>query len=108
LADRGPGGFFDAVSRMGNALILDSRVILAHRRSWPSAADRFHSDLGQPEHIEDPFLRDFTAAAVEAPIPVVLGGHSLVSGGLWALVDAAWSRVRGDVPRLTVSLEEIS
>jgi hypothetical protein len=91
---------------MGNALILDSRVILAHRRSWPPAADRFHSDLRQPGRIEDPFLREFTAAAMGAPIPVVLGGHSLVSGGLWALVDAAWSRVEGQVPRLTTPLEE--
>jgi len=108
LADRGPGGFFDTLSRMGEGLILDSRVILAHRRSWPSTADRFHSDLGQTEQIEDPFLREFTAAAVGSPIPVILGGHSLVSGGLWALVDAAWSRVQEDVPRLTMSLEEIS
>jgi len=105
LEDRGPWGFFDALSQMGDALILDSRVILAHRRSWPPTADRFHSDLGQPEQIEDPFLREFTAAALEAPIPVVLGGHSLVSGGLWALVDAAWSRVEGEVPRRVKSLE---
>ena len=99
LEDRSPRGFFDALSQMGNALILDSRVILAHRRSWPPAADRFHSDLHQPAQIKDPFLREFTTAALEAPIPVVLGGHSLVSGGLWALVDAAWSRMEGNVPR---------
>jgi len=105
LEDRGPWGFFDALSQMGDALILDSRVILAHRRSWPPTADRFHSDLGQPGQIEDPFLREFTAAALEASIPIVLGGHSLVSGGLWALVDAAWSRVEGEVPRRVKSLE---
>jgi len=99
LEDRDVQGFFEVLSQMGNALILDSRVILAHRRSWPSAADRFHSDLGQPEQIEDPFLREFTTAALKAPIPVLLGGHSLVSGGLWALVDAAWSQVEGDMPR---------
>jgi len=99
VADRGPWGFFDTLSQMGQALILDSRVILAHRRSWPPAADRFYSDLRQPEQIEDPFLQEFTTAALEAPMPIVLGGHSLVSGGLWALVDAAWSRVEGDVPR---------
>ncbi|MEA3346224.1 MAG: hypothetical protein U9Q78_08330 [Chloroflexota bacterium] len=105
LDDRGPRGFFDTLSQIGDALILDSRVILAHRRSWPSAADRFHSDLRQPERMKAPCLREFTAAAIEASIPVVLGGHSLVSGGLWALVDAAWSRVEGEVPRLRVPLE---
>jgi CTP:molybdopterin cytidylyltransferase MocA len=58
-------------------------------RRWPSAADRFYSDLGQPEQIEDAWLRSFTAAALEAAIPIVMGGHSLVSGGLYALVEIA-------------------
>ena len=38
----------------------------------------------------DPVVRDLTAAARAAPIPVVLGGHSLVAGGIWALAEAAW------------------
>jgi hypothetical protein len=105
LEDRGPRGFFDSLSEMSAALILDSRVVLAHRRSWPSASDRFHSDLRDAEQIRDPLLREFTAAALEASIPVILGGHSLVSGGLWALVDAAWSRVEGEVPRRSGSPE---
>jgi CTP:molybdopterin cytidylyltransferase MocA len=99
LEDRGPRGFFDYVSQMSQALVLDSRVVLAHRRSWPSASDRFSSDLLDAQHIRDPGLREFTAAAVEASMPVILGGHSLVSGGLWALVDAAWSGVKGEVSR---------
>ncbi|MDO9066502.1 MAG: hypothetical protein Q7U96_05410, partial [Chloroflexota bacterium] len=44
----------------------------------------------QPELIANPFARQFTEAAMQAPIPVVLGGHTLVAGGLWALIDAAW------------------
>ncbi len=95
----GPMDFFESLSHMAAALILDTRVILAHRQSWPSGSDRYYSDLRDPQHIQDAFLREFTLAAREAPIPVVLGGHSLVSGGLWALVDAAWSRVVGEVPR---------
>ena len=69
-----------------------SRPKAPSRRIWPSAADRFYSDLRQPEKISDPWVRRFTEAAIEAPIPVVLGGHSLVSGGLYALVEAAWAR----------------
>ncbi|HEY8884495.1 MAG TPA: hypothetical protein VIO35_04220, partial [Chloroflexota bacterium] len=67
-----------------------------------SASDRFHSDLLQPEAIVDPVARAFTQAALAAPIPVVLGGHSLVAGGLWVLSDAAWrerDRELGLTPR---------
>jgi len=106
LEDRGPHGFFEALNQMGEALILDSRVILAHRRSWPSTSDRFCSDLRQPEQIADPFLARFTAAALESSVPVVLGGHSLVSGGIWALVDAAWSRVEGQIPQRSEPSDE--
>jgi len=99
LDEKGPEGFFESISQMTTALILDSRVIMAHRQIWPSGSDRFQSDLHNAQHIQDTFLREFTAAARGAPIPVILGGHSLVSGGLWALVDAAWSRVEGEIPR---------
>ncbi len=36
------------------------------------------------------FLKEFTQAANDAPIPVLLGGHSLISGGLMLLNEAAW------------------
>ena len=80
--------FFAEMSELADAMFLDSRVILAARKrgAWPSPADRFNSDLRRPDEIADPFLRDFTAAALAAPIPIVLGGHSLVSGGLLALL----------------------
>jgi hypothetical protein len=93
--------FFSTLATMGQALFLDSRVLFAHRGLWPSAADRFHSDLRQPGQIEDPFVRDLTEAAMAAPLPVIMGGHSLVSGGIYALVDAAWARGH-DVPRHVV------
>ncbi len=90
--------FFETLATMGQALFLDNRVIFAHRRTWPSAADRFFSDLRQPAQISDPFVRAMTEAAMAAPVPVIMGGHSLVSGGMYALVDAAWARGH-DVPR---------
>ncbi len=82
--------FFTVLGGLGDAAFIDTRVILAHFRLWPPPEERFYSDLRQPEKISLPFLREFTAAAKEAPIPVVLGGHSLVSGGLCALTEAAW------------------
>jgi CTP:molybdopterin cytidylyltransferase MocA len=79
--------FFHEMGELADAMFLDSRVMMAARGSWSSPADRFYSDLRRPDDIADPFLREFTAAALAAPIPVVLGGHSLVSGGLLALID---------------------
>jgi hypothetical protein len=85
----GPQRFFETLAELGQAILLDSRVIFAHLGVWPSASDRYNSDLRRPGRIADPIAREFTAAAMAAPVPVVLGGHSLVSGGLYALVEAA-------------------
>jgi len=89
LARVGAEQFFAELSQMADAVFFDTRIILAHRRLWPPAADRYASDLGLTDRIGDPFLRELTAAAVAAPIPVVLGGHGVVAGGLYALVEIA-------------------
>ena len=101
LDEIGDERFFATLSTLGQAAFIDSRVIFAHRGLWPSAADRFYSDLRQPGKIADPFVRHFTEAAMRAPIPIVLGGHSLVAGGLYALIEAAWARGE-DLPRHVV------
>jgi hypothetical protein len=90
LAAVGVQRFFATVAELADAAFLDSRVILAHLGLQPSRADRFLSDLGRYEEIEDPFLRELTEGAARAAIPVALGGHSLVSGGLMALIEHAW------------------
>ena len=88
----GPTAFMDHLASLGDTALIDTRVLLAHRRSTATREDRFLSDLGRWESISDDFLREFTKAANLAPIPVVLGGHSLVAGGLMALVEAVWAR----------------
>jgi len=90
LAAVGVQRFFATVAELADAAFLDSRVILAHLGLQPSRADRFLSDLGRYEEIEDSFLRELTEGAARAAIPVALGGHSLVSGGLMALIEHAW------------------
>jgi hypothetical protein len=82
--------FFGELATLGDAAFIDTRVLLAHLGLHPSRADRFLSDLGRASEIEDPFLREFTEAAAKAAIPVMLGGHSLVSGSLMALIEVAW------------------
>ncbi|SRR6266480_4334018 len=82
--------FFELLPQLGDAAFIDTRVLLAHMRIDATREDRFLSDLGNWTAISDPFLRDFTRLATEADIPVLLGGHSLMSGGLMALNECAW------------------
>jgi hypothetical protein len=88
----GPERLFEVLAGFSDAVFFDSRVVFQHLRLGLSAADRFASDLGEVEGIADPAARAFTAAAVGARVPVVLGGRNVVAGGLWALTQAAWDR----------------
>jgi hypothetical protein len=83
----GPDALGICLAALGEAAIVDSRVLLAHRagsddRAWPSPADRAASDVLLAERIADPWLRALTASARDAAIPIVLGGHTLVGPGL--------------------------
>jgi hypothetical protein len=90
LREVGCRRFFDELAELSDAACIDTRPLLAHLGVRASRADRFWSDLGRADEIEEPFLREFTQAAREAPLPVVLGGHSLVAGGLMLLTEHAW------------------
>jgi hypothetical protein len=89
--------FFQTISAHASAAIIDSRVLFGHLGLWPSRPDRFFSDLFRPEAIEDPVVREFTREALGSPIPCILGGHTVVSGGLYALVDSAAVPLKRDV-----------
>ena len=82
--------FFQELAEMGQAAFIDTRPLFAHVGLKPSRPDRFLSDAMQPAGISDPWLRDFTAAACEAPLPVILGGSSLVAAGVQLMSEAAW------------------
>ena len=86
----GPAAFFDRLAQVASAAVLDTRPLLAVDGRLPPASDRFASDLFRVKEIEDPGWHAFTKAAANAPIPVLLGGHSLVSGGLYLLAEASW------------------
>ena len=87
LEQAGPRGFFQSLTGVCTAAVLDSRVLFAHLGHWPAAGERFYSDLLQPEQIADPAIRAFTEAARETPLPLLLGGQGLVAGGLLALAE---------------------
>ena len=100
LLDRdGPGALGEHLARFADAAIVDTRVLLAHRlgadaAAWPVAEDRFASDLLLAGRIADPWLRDLTASAADAPIPILLGGHTLVGPGVRLVVEGPWRGTR--------------
>jgi hypothetical protein len=117
LLDRdGPESLARTVATLADAAVIDTRVLLAHRHgadesAWPPAEDRFASDLLLPASIADPWLRALTASAMgPSPIaayayavaaatfpsdrPILLGGHTLVNGGLRLLAQRARAGAR--------------
>jgi hypothetical protein len=80
--------FMADICSMADAILWDTRVLWAANGVWPSEEDRYAADLGMVDAIGDPFIREFTHAVLNAPIPIVTGGHALVSGGLWALLES--------------------
>ncbi len=98
----GPVRFFSDLAQTADVAFIDTRVLFAHFDLNPSPADRYYSDLGRVDEIGDPFIRQFTAAANAAEIPVMLGGHSLVYGGLWALLEE-YNMIKHGVPALPTS-----
>ncbi len=88
----GPQALVDALTELADAVFMDTRPLFAHLGWEASRADRFHADLEDWRAIAHPDLQAFVRAVAEARVPIVLGGHALVSGGLLAAIDIAWSR----------------
>jgi hypothetical protein len=83
----GAEAFIESLEQMTDAVIWDTRVWMAAELGWPSAGDRFASDLGMVDEIQNTKLRDLTNAINEAEIPILAGGYGVVSGGLYALLE---------------------
>jgi hypothetical protein len=95
IEEQGPERLFQVLAGSADLVLLDSRVLFSHFGTWPSDTDRYRSDMFQHKDISDPMLKRLTQAAADAEVPVVLGGHSLIAGGLYALIDIVESG-RGD------------
>lgn len=96
MARSSPVELVAELARLGDAVVLDTRVLMAgvagssDAADWPPAEERFASDFLDSGRIATPWLRELVEAAASAPVPFVLGGHTLVSDGLRLIVRAAW------------------
>ncbi len=91
LAVRGPGALAETVAELADGALIDTRVLMADRfgideAAWPSAEDRFASDLLLPDAIADPWLAALTHSAQSASVPIQLGAHTLVGPGIRVLL----------------------
>lgn len=84
----GPGRLVELLEKMCQVAFMDTRVLFHHFKKRLSDHDRFNSDLGRWQVIADPEVRAFTRAVQGSSVPIILGGHSLVSGGLWLLSES--------------------
>ena len=91
-----PADLVQELGRLGDAVILDTRVVMAslagssRADAWPPEEERFASDFGAYAGIRTAWLRELTEAASASVVPVLCGGHALVTDGLRLIVASAW------------------
>jgi hypothetical protein len=96
MARTSPGELIAELARLGDAAVLDTRVLMAamvgtsDASAWPPEEDRFASDFGDATRIETEWLRELIEAATAASVPILMGGHGLIGDGLPLIVAAAW------------------
>lgn len=95
IESSGPRAFFADLAWCSDAAFIDTRVLFSHMGTKLSQEERFSSDLLLWEKVPGGDAACLTQAALDAQIPVMLGGHSLVSGAVRAL--AACTGRRGVV-----------
>lgn len=94
----GASRFFQTLGELADGALLDIRVWMAAAGRWPEPVDRYAADLFAVSEIRDPVIRGWIEAAAQAPLTVLVGGHTLVSAGLVALLEAALG-----IPRIALS-----
>ncbi|MDE2966262.1 MAG: hypothetical protein OXS30_02070 [Chloroflexota bacterium] len=86
----GTEGFVTRLSAVCDSMLWDTRPFFLHLGWNPTRSDRFWSDMGRWDEIADARLRDLVRGL--APHRALMGGHSLVAGGMLAGIDQAWTR----------------
>jgi len=91
--NRTPAELVTLLGQYGDVVVWDTRVYMAHLGVWPPPEERFASDLLEYDKLGHPQLRDLIRACAQSPTPFLLGGHALVSGGLYLASELAWRGV---------------
>ncbi len=96
MARSSPAELVDELACLGDAVVLDTRVLMAavagssDAALWPPEEERFASDFGGAGRVATPWLRELTEAATRSSVPFLFGGHGLIGDGLRIIVAAAW------------------
>jgi hypothetical protein len=90
-------GFFRYLEDYCDAAFIDTRVLFGHWHLQLDNDDRFFSDLGEYERIKNPMIQELTRQALNCAVPVVLGGHSIVAGGMMVLIDTIMQKMAPEV-----------
>jgi hypothetical protein len=96
VAEHGGGSVIAELAMLGDAVILDTRVLMAalggssEADAWPPEEERFAADFADPGPIHTGWLREMVDAARQSDVPFLFGGHSLVSDGIRLVLAAAW------------------
>jgi hypothetical protein len=89
LQSVGPRRFVAYLGELGDAALLNTRMLF-RANDYPSANDFFWSDMGKTEWIVHATLQALTEHLLASNQAVILGGDSLMSGGIYLLIEKAW------------------
>lgn len=96
LASVGAEQFVRYLSELGQAFLINTRILFTES-ALPAPLDFFYSDLGLVERIAHRGLRSLTDVLMNSDQPSILGGQSLLTGGMYLLIERAWEGE--DLPR---------
>lgn len=90
FADWGPKRFVHELEELSDGVVWDTRVVMAQLFGWPSASDRYAFDLGRGDMLQNRALAEWCEAVHSSSIPILTGGHNVVSGGLLSLLETVF------------------
>lgn len=90
LEASGAARFTQYLRELGDGALVNTRILF-DPSDTPDANDFFWSDLGHPDRVRHRRLRALTDALLASDQAVVLGGASLMAGGIYLLMEKAWA-----------------